>query len=93
MLVKDLIHLLNTRCQPDDEVVFTSFVQGKENSVFQIMGHSSDSFNAVFRESDPDENHAEAFIDIGDCFLHNFIVDLDKIDLQKFSKKKLDNDY
>ena len=98
MMVKDLIHLLQTRCKPDDIVIFEAFVPAKSDKVGVMYGHPSGSFSDVYREDleddegSPIEGGGEAHIDIGPCLVRNLLLRLDEIDLQKATGNALDED-
>lgn len=80
MQVRDLIYLLQSRCKPEDEVVFTTY--GKTiNGVIQFYGQSNDSLLGVFREGDDGgdiRDDKEAVIVIDDHFIHNIVLSLYK---------------
>ena len=83
MQVRDLIHLLQTRAKPDQEIMFTALCNGKEKGTsIQVSGESSQELCGVYSERTYDEDeHPEVleetcFIMVSDIFINNLLVSI-----------------
>lgn len=82
MQVRDLIHLLQTRAKPDDELLFTAFVPLKDGRISEVSDYEfGGSFDAVFTDEEGIAN-----ILISKHFIHNFLVSLGEIDVEKCTR-------
>lgn len=48
MQVRDLIYLLQTRCQPEDQVFFTAMFDQEDGSIEQLTAEADESLLSVF---------------------------------------------
>lgn len=79
MLVKDLIHLLQTRCDGEEKILLASLVKMKNPAIplRRISGQIPDSFEIV------SQSRGECVINIGGYFINNLLVEINDIDIEK----------
>lgn len=81
MLVKDLIHLLNTRSQPDDVVMFEAWIH-KAKGCVQLAAYADSNLHSIYRDVIySDENETEIIeaackIDIGEILVKDIITEV-----------------
>ena len=89
MRVRDLIHLLQTRAKPDDEINFTALLENKDGGVNQIFGDSYKlDFDSIW--TDIIEGESMCNVIVPQNFIHNLLVSLGDLDLPKITNNVCD---